>query len=602
MRCYKGFKISPNEKPRSLSRTEKLNQGVFTDRELGRLARVIAQFKLQQWRQNMFFQDIKSSIKEIGKTEKLSKLAKIIGLDWKRDFVGIDLSDEDLSYDIFTHADLSGVNFSNANLSGFNFFDADLSDADLSGANLSDDNLSGANLSGANLSGGHLSDSNLRYADLRGANLRGSNFSGANLRYADLRGANLSGANFRGANLSGANLRGANLSGANLSGANLRYANLRGANLSDANLRYVTLRYADLKDTNFSGAYLEKVVLGNNYGIGKELDTEEFWQKTELIPENLWMLQQESMRTIINDSDCNNSGQKLRNQTLCRSCFVSRINPQGEKPRNQTLCRDCFVNIVLPKADKLARTNQELERRVEQRTAELTCSNQKLEQFAYIVSHDLQEPLRKIKSFSQLLSKECQDQFTGNEKAQRYLDYIIDAAERQRNLIKALLNYSRLGRNDSPKVSIDLNSVVEKVLEDLSLTIAETGATVTVSDLPTVGASATQMAQLFLNLIGNGIKFRGEAEPRIRISAQLQSSEWLISVQDNGIGLNPKYAERIFQIFQRLHSRSEYPGTGIGLAICRKIVENHDGRIWVVSEPGQGSTFYFTLPVSPSPS
>ena len=246
----------------------------------------------------------------------------------------------------------------------------------------------------------------------------------------------------------------------------------------------------------------------------------------------------------------------------------------------------------------LHRTNQELERRVEQRTAELTRSNQELEQFAYIVSHDLQEPLRKMKSFSQLLAKECQGQLTDNEKVHRYLDYIIDAAERQRNLIQALLNYSRLGRNDSPKVSIDLGAVIEKVLEDLSVTIVETQATITVSELPTVQASATQMAQLFLNLIGNGIKFRGEASPSIRIEAQLQPEEWLISVQDNGIGIKPQYAKRIFQIFQRLHSRSEYSGTGIGLAICRKIVEDHGGRIWVASEPGQGSTFYFTLPVS----
>ena len=233
---------------------------------------------------------------------------------------------------------------------------------------------------------------------------------------------------------------------------------------------------------------------------------------------------------------------------------------------------------------------------------QLQRSNRELENFAYIVSHDLQEPLRKMKSFAQLLAREYQDQWTENEKAQRYLDYIIDAAERQRNLIQALLNYSRLGRNGSPKVSIDLGAVVEKVLEDLSISIAETQATVTVIDLPTVEASATQMAQLFLNLIGNGIKFRGPAPPRIQVSAQLHSSEWLISVQDNGIGLNPQYAERIFQIFKRLHSRSEYPGTGIGLAICRKIVEGYGGRIWVTSEPGQGSTFYFTLPVPSSSS
>ncbi len=234
---------------------------------------------------------------------------------------------------------------------------------------------------------------------------------------------------------------------------------------------------------------------------------------------------------------------------------------------------------------------------------QLVRSNRELKNFAYIVSHDLQEPLRKMKSFSQLLARECQGQFTNNEKALRYLDYIIDAAQRQRNLIQALLNYSRLGKNDSPKVAIDLGAVVKKVLEDLSLPIAETQATVTMIDLPTVQASATQMAQLFLNLIGNGIKFQGDATPRIRIEAKLQQpEEWLISVQDNGIGIKPQYAERIFQIFQRLHSRSEYSGTGIGLAICRKIVEGHGGRIWVASEPGQGSTFYFTLPVSSSPS
>ena len=239
--------------------------------------------------------------------------------------------------------------------------------------------------------------------------------------------------------------------------------------------------------------------------------------------------------------------------------------------------------------------------KLEATQVQLIRSNQELEQFAYIVSHDLQEPLRKMKSFSQLLARECQAQFTENEKAQRYLDYIIDAADRQQKLVRALLDYSRLKRQDITKVAVDLNAVVKKVLEDLSVSITETQATVTVGDLPTVNASPTQMGQLFLNLIGNGIKFRGSASPRIQIEAQWQSAEWLISVQDNGIGINPKYAERIFQVFQRLHSRSDYPGTGIGLAICRKIVEGHGGRIWVSLESGQGSTFYFTLPVAPSP-
>ncbi len=261
------------------------------------------------------------------------------------------------------------------------------------------------------------------------------------------------------------------------------------------------------------------------------------------------------------------------------------------------------IETLLKQAQEiLHKTNAELERRVEQRTAELTRSNQELKQFAYIVSHDLQEPLRKMKSFSQLLTREYQGQLTENDKAQRYLDYIIDAADRQQKMIRALLVYSRLGRQDSNQVAVDLNLVVEKVLEDLSIPIAETGATIIFRDLPTIQASPTQMAQLFLNLIGNGIKFQGEALPIIQIEARLRQSEWLIYVQDNGIGIKPKYTERIFQIFQRLHSRSEYLGTGIGLAICRKIVENHSGSIWVASEPGQGSIFYFTLPVSPSPS
>ena len=240
---------------------------------------------------------------------------------------------------------------------------------------------------------------------------------------------------------------------------------------------------------------------------------------------------------------------------------------------------------------------KQIDREVREFATQLQQSNRELENFAYIISHDLQEPLRKMKSFSQLLAREYQDQLTDNEKAHRYLDYIIDAAGRQQTMIQALLNYSRLGSNDSTKVAIDLGAVVEKVLEDLSIPIAETQATVTVGELPTVRAYPIQMAQLFLNLIGNGIKFRGPAAPRIQIEAQLQLSEWLISVRDNGIGIKPQYAERIFQIFQRLHSRSEYSGTGIGLAICQKIVEDHGGRIWVASESDQGSTFYLTLPV-----
>ncbi len=275
-----------------------------------------------------------------------------------------------------------------------------------------------------------------------------------------------------------------------------------------------------------------------------------------------------------------------------RSRFSYIVEDITVRKKAETILQQTKKELEILVAERTAALNQvnkslkwelgercQAEANLKEFSAQLQRTNRELQNFAYIVSHDLQEPLRKMKNFSQLLARECQGQLTDNEKVQRYLDYIIDAAQRQRNLIQALLDYSRLGNNDSTKVSIDLGAVVEKVLEDLSLPIAETQATVMVGDLPTVQASATQMAQLFLNLIGNGIKFQGSAPPRIQINAQLQSSECLISVQDNGIGINPKYAERIFQIFQKLHSRIEYSGTGIGLAICRKIVENHGERI-----------------------
>ena len=283
---------------------------------------------------------------------------------------------------------------------------------------------------------------------------------------------------------------------------------------------------------------------------------------------------------------------------VTQTTILSTLNPVDMYNTIQVLQQE-LNRLRDERMELLQAQKSRLERWVEERTADLSRSNQELEQFAYIVSHDLQEPLRKMKSFSQLLARECQAHFTENETAQRYLDYITDAADRQQKMIQALLEYSRLGRRDSTKVAVDLNTVVGKVLEDLSISITENQAKVTVGQLPTVNASPTQMGQLFLNLIGNGIKFRrGEAPPRIKVEAQWQQSEWLFSVQDNGIGINPRYAERIFQIFQRLHSRSDYPGTGIGLAICRKIVERHGGRIWVASELAQGSTFYFTLPVA----
>ncbi|MFB2975503.1 PAS domain-containing protein [Microseira sp. BLCC-F43] len=226
--------------------------------------------------------------------------------------------------------------------------------------------------------------------------------------------------------------------------------------------------------------------------------------------------------------------------------------------------------------------------------AELTRSNKELEQFAYAASHDLQEPLRKINSFAELLAHDYRQQL--DEIADKYIDYITDGATRMQALIEDLLIYSRVGRQELNKQPTDLNTVVSQVIIDLSFVIAENNAIITTTPLPTLSANPVQMAQLLQNLIANGIKFRRDCPPEIHIAATLQKQQWLISVQDNGIGIKPEYIERIFAIFQRLHSRSHYPGNGIGLALCRKIVERHGGQIWLESEPGKGTIFYFTIP------
>ncbi len=229
----------------------------------------------------------------------------------------------------------------------------------------------------------------------------------------------------------------------------------------------------------------------------------------------------------------------------------------------------------------------------------LKLSNRDLEQFAYVASHDLREPLRKVKSFSELLGQRYLEQL--DESGQQYLSYVTGGVDRMEALIQDLLVYSRWNHETKTLVSVDLNTTLETVQQDLDLLIEENQVTVTHTELPTVTANATAMQQLFLNLISNAIKFHGDRPPTIHIAAQRMQQEWLISVADNGIGIDSKFCDRIFVIFQRLHSRKDYPGTGIGLALCRKIVENLGGRIWAESQSGQGSTFYFTLPLDVVP-
>ena len=243
---------------------------------------------------------------------------------------------------------------------------------------------------------------------------------------------------------------------------------------------------------------------------------------------------------------------------------------------------------------ELARYRDHLEELVKLRTAELARSNEDLEQFAYVASHDLQEPLRAVGGYVKLLQHRFPEKL--DAKAREYIAGAADGAERMQRLIADLLAFSRVGTRGGAFAPADLNALLRDALNNLQTSITEAGAKVTSDPLPSLTVDATQIGQLFQNLIGNAIKFRSERAPEIHVGACQEKEHWLFWVRDNGIGIEPQYAGRIFQIFQRLHSRKHYPGTGIGLAICKKIVERHGGEIRVESEPVQGSTFYFSIP------
>ena len=246
------------------------------------------------------------------------------------------------------------------------------------------------------------------------------------------------------------------------------------------------------------------------------------------------------------------------------------------------------------------------EEALEKTAADLSRSNKELEQFAYVASHDLQEPLRMVTSYTQLIARRYDDKLDGDAKD--FMRFAVDGALRMQRLILGLLEYSRIGSKARPFESLDANESLDAALANLVVSIDEANAAVTRDTLPFVHGDAVQLTQLFQNLIGNGLKFRGAAPPQIHITARratpapgakrhaVACAEWTFSVRDNGIGIEPQYFERIFVIFQRLHTGEQYSGTGIGLAICKKIVERHGGRIWLESSPGQGTTFHFTLP------
>lgn len=260
--------------------------------------------------------------------------------------------------------------------------------------------------------------------------------------------------------------------------------------------------------------------------------------------------------------------------------------------------------LVAMRTTELLRANEQLERdiverkRVQQeltsKMEELACSNADLEQFAYVASHDLQEPLRMVASYTQLLAHRYQGKLDAD--ADEFIGFAVDGARRMQQLIEDLLSYSRLAKNGKALAWTQSEDAFRTAVGNLHEAIKDADALVSVGQLPDVYADASQLAALLQNLIGNAIKYRDQRRPEIQVDAQRRGCEWVFSVRDNGIGIEPQYFGRIFQMFQRLHSRKDYPGTGIGLALCKKIVERHGGRIWLESQPGMGTTFFFTIP------
>jgi signal transduction histidine kinase len=247
---------------------------------------------------------------------------------------------------------------------------------------------------------------------------------------------------------------------------------------------------------------------------------------------------------------------------------------------------------VVPRALALPRLETSQRALLEAKAA-LERSNKDLEQFAYVASHDLQEPLRMIASYTQLLKQRYGDRL--DRDAHDFIDFAVDGATRMQRLINDLLAYSRLATRARPFQPTPCGPAVGAALAQLRAAIQESGARVVCDDLPTVAADDAQLTQVFQNLIGNAIKFRGPDPPQIRVSARREGRDWMFSVADNGIGIEPQYSDQIFVMFRRLHTK-EYPGSGIGLAICKNIIERHGGRIWFSSERGRGATFHFTLP------
>ncbi|MEA1905911.1 MAG: ATP-binding protein [Euryarchaeota archaeon] len=278
---------------------------------------------------------------------------------------------------------------------------------------------------------------------------------------------------------------------------------------------------------------------------------------------------------------------------ILASAFNDMAGELGERKRQLDEERSKVLDKVEELEEQITR-RETAEGELKRTVTDLRRSNAELEQFAYVASHDLQEPLRMVSSYMQLLSRRYVGKLDSD--ADDFIGFAVDGAKRMQVLINDLLVYSRVGTRGKPFEPTNCEDVLNQVLSNLEVAIDESGAVFTHDLLPTVAADASQLTQLFQNLIGNAIKFHGDDPPLVHVAAERKGDEWEFSVTDNGIGIEPEYFERIFVIFQRLHGREEYSGTGIGLAVCKKIVERHGGRMWVESEQGRGATFCFTIP------
>jgi two-component system, chemotaxis family, sensor kinase Cph1 len=289
--------------------------------------------------------------------------------------------------------------------------------------------------------------------------------------------------------------------------------------------------------------------------------------------------------------------QKVFNEGIVRDYALEIKHKNGHITPvlyNASVYRDDNNNVIGVFASARDITElKEAEKILKLKLDELTRSNAELEQFAYVSSHDLQEPLRMIASYLQLLERKYKGKL--DSKADKYIHFSVDGATRMQKLIDDLLEFSRVTTHAKEFKPTDLESIFTQVQSNLEVSIKENNALISHDPLPTLMVDKTQITQVFQNLISNALKFRSESQPEIKISAEKRKNDWLFEVKDNGIGIDPKHSDRIFEVFKRLHKKKDYPGTGIGLSICKKIIERHGGQIWVESELGKGSIFYFTL-------